>query len=139
MKSGYHHSIKVRYGECDMQRIVFNANYMAYVDDAVDTWMRTAFASDLAAAGDPSNIHSIGFDFMVKKSTITWSAPVRFAEILDLDCSVSRWGTTSFDVEVDGSVTGEQRFTCVVTYVSVDPHSQRPAPVPELVKIVLSR
>lgn len=120
-----------------MQRIVFNANYLAYVDDAVDTWMRSAFAEQLAGAGDPANIHSIGFDFMVKTATITWSAPLRFAETVDLDCSVVRWGTTSFDVEVLGSVEEHQRFVASVTYVSVDPKSQRPVPVPGFVKDVL--
>src|SRR5688500_1093405 len=36
----YVHEVRVRYGECDMQRVVFNAHYMAYCDDAVDTWFR---------------------------------------------------------------------------------------------------
>jgi acyl-CoA thioesterase FadM len=30
----YRHTIRVRYGECDMQRVVFNAHYFAYCDDA---------------------------------------------------------------------------------------------------------
>lgn len=134
MTSAFRHSIKVRYGDCDMQRVVFNANYLAYVDDAVDTWMRTALSVDLAQSVDPTSLHSIGFDFMVKKASITWTAAARFADTVDLDCSVSRWGTTSFDVEVIGSVGGHERFSTVVTYVSVDPFSQRPVPVPSLVK-----
>ena len=36
----YVHRVRVRYGECDMQRVVFNANYLAYIDDATDTWFR---------------------------------------------------------------------------------------------------
>ena len=40
----YVHTLRVRYGECDMQRVVFNANYFVYVDDAVDTWTRHALA-----------------------------------------------------------------------------------------------
>ena len=42
----YVHRIRVRYGECDMQRVVFNAHYMAYCDDAVDTWFRAELAPD---------------------------------------------------------------------------------------------
>ena len=38
----YRHPVRIRYGECDMQKVVFNANYLAYIDDATDTWMRTA-------------------------------------------------------------------------------------------------
>lgn len=132
--SPYRHSITVRYGECDMQRVVFNANYLAYVDDAVDNWMRSALSSELEQAGDPTNLHNVGFDFMVKKATVTWTSAVRFAETVDLDCSIARWGTTSFDVEVLGTVGGDKRFDAVVTYVSVNPDSQRPVPVPALVK-----
>lgn len=117
-----------------MQRVVFNANYLAYVDDAVDNWMRSALSSQLEQAGDPTNLHNVGFDFMVKKATVTWTSAVRFAETVDLDCSISRWGTSSFDVQVVGSVTGEERFISEVTYVSVDPDSQRPTPTPDLVK-----
>ncbi len=134
----FRHSVKVRYGDCDMQRIVFNANYLAYVDDAVDTWMRTAFADQLSATDDPSNLHNIGFDFMLKTVNITWASPLRFAETVDLDCSVARWGTTSFNIDVFGSVEGDERFTSTITYVSVDPRTQRPTPVPESVKSVLS-
>ena len=32
----FRHSIRVRYGECDMQGVVFNAHYLAYVDDALE-------------------------------------------------------------------------------------------------------
>jgi acyl-CoA thioester hydrolase len=135
--SQYRHSLTVRYGECDMQRIVFNANYMVYVDDAVDTWMRGAFAEDLAMTADPTNLHSIGFDFVLKRTTITWNAPLRFAETVDLDCSVSRWGRTSFDVDVVGAVAGEERFVCNVVYVSIDPVTQLPVPVPDRVRTVL--
>jgi len=120
-----------------MQRVVFNANYLAYVDDAVDNWMRSALSSQLEQTGDPTNLHNVGFDFMVKKATVTWTSAVRFAETVDLDCSISRWGSTSFDVEVLGSVDGEERFVSSVTYVSVDPQSQRPVPVPSSVKSVL--
>jgi len=26
----YRHTVRVRYGECDMQSVVFNAHYLAY-------------------------------------------------------------------------------------------------------------
>lgn len=137
MTSNFRHTIAVRYGDCDMQRVVFNANYLAYVDDAVDSWMRTALAVPLQATSDPSNLHGVGFDFMVKKVTLTWSKPLQFSEVVDLDCAVSRWGTSSFDIDVIGSVVGDERFSACVTYVSVDPTSHMPVPVPSLVKTSL--
>lgn len=135
----YHQSIRVRYGECDMQRVVFNANYFVYCDDVVDSWTRIALADELKSAGTTTDLHAIGFDFMLKKTELTWQRPVRFGDTIDMSARVSRWGTTSFDVAIDGSVGGESCFGAVITYVSIDPVSQRPTPVPEPVRIALER
>lgn len=132
------HTLRVRYGECDMQRVVFNANYFVYCDDAVDTWVRFALADQLAVAGSATDLHAVGFDFMLKNTNLTWHSPVKFGDTLDLHCAVSRWGNSSFDVSIAGSVATDPRFDATITYVSVDPVSQRPAPVPEMVKVALS-
>lgn len=133
----YTHRIRVRYGECDMQRVVFNANYFAYCDDAVDSWMRSALLSDSASSGTATDLHALGFDFMLKSAAMTWHAPVRFAEIIDLEAQVSRWGTSSFDVRIEGRVDDDVRFEATITYVGVDPVTQRPAPVPAFVRSAL--
>jgi len=54
----YRHPVRIRYGECDMQKVVFNANYLAYIDDATDTWKRQVLGS----------FEATGFDFMVRRS-----------------------------------------------------------------------
>jgi len=135
----YQQQIRVRYGECDMQRVVFNANYFVYCDDVVDSWTRTALSDELEANGSSTDLHAIGFDFMLKSTNLTWHAPVRFGETIDMSATVSRWGNSSFDVSISGRVAGESRFDAVITYVSVDPVSQRPAPVPDVVREALSR
>jgi YbgC/YbaW family acyl-CoA thioester hydrolase len=122
-----------------MQRVVFNANYFVYCDDAVDTWTRCALADELKKSGTSTDLHAIGFDFMLKTTQLTWHAPVKFGDTLDMHCAVSRWGNSSFDVAINGSVDGKSRFDAVITYVSVDPTSQRPAPIPAFVKDALSK
>lgn len=124
----YLHRIRVRYGECDMQKVVFNAHYMAYCDDAVDTWFRSVLTPDGAG------FESLGFDFMLKNMAITWDGPLRFGDTADLDCSLTRVGNASFDVTIVGSVEGGPRFTSTITYVSVVPGSTKPARVPDLVR-----
>ena len=37
---GYSQDIRVRYGEVAAQEVVFNAHYLAYLDDVADTWLR---------------------------------------------------------------------------------------------------
>ena len=37
----YHHQLRVRYGECDQQGVVYFANYMIYIDEATEIWVRS--------------------------------------------------------------------------------------------------
>jgi acyl-CoA thioester hydrolase len=124
----YRCRIRVRFGECDMQGVVFNANYLAYVDDTMDQW----FASVLPA-GDPAIA-----EIMVKKATVEWSSGARYAEVIDLEARVVRWGRTSFDVEVRGTVGDRQVFVATLVYVSVDGETYRPAPVPDHLRAALT-
>jgi acyl-CoA thioester hydrolase len=135
----YQQQIRVRYGECDMQRVVFNANYFVYCDDVVDSWTRLALSSELQVAGTTTDLHAIGFDFMLKHINFTWHGPVRFSEVILMSATVSRWGTTSFDVAINGSVQSESRFDALITYVSIDPATQRPVSVPTVVREALER
>ena len=41
----YSHEVRVRYGDCDMQQVVFNAHYLAYSDDAVMCWLLNRLAA----------------------------------------------------------------------------------------------
>jgi acyl-CoA thioester hydrolase len=124
----YRHVIRIRYGECDMQQVVFNAHYLAYVDDAVDTWLRSVLGP----------IEQIGFDFMVKKCTIEWHSAARFSETLELDVHVARWGRTSFDVVVAGAVGERPVFGATLVYVSTAPGAAAAVPVPGDVRAALS-
>lgn len=128
----YVHRVRVRYGECDMQRVVFNAHYMAYCDDAVDTWFRAVLAPD------GSGFEGLGFDFMLKTATMTWHNPLVFGETGDLACSIGRWGNASFDVVINATCNGDDRFDATITYVSVVPGENRPTRIPDFVRERLS-
>ncbi len=118
---GFRHEIRVRYGEVDMQRVVFNAHYLAYCDDAADLWFRT-----LGAA-----LEDDVWDVMVKKAEITWDGGAGVHDLLAIDLDVSRWGNTSFDVTFIGTVDDEPVFTAIVTYVAVKTGTTETVPVPE--------
>lgn len=129
--------IRVRYNECDMQGVVFNANYWMYVDDAVAQWIRHAFAALQKTEGDLPDLASLGFDFMLKTATGTWHKGAKYGDEIEAQCSISRWGTTSFDVAVSLTVKNSAVFDCSITYVSVTPGTHTPCPVPEQVKSAL--
>ncbi len=130
-------SIRVRYNECDMQNVVFNANYWMYADDAVAQFMRHAFAADLGIEADNVNFVDIGFDFMLKTATGTWHKGAGYGDIIDARCNVARWGNTSFDVTVSMTVASAPVFDCTITYVSTTPGAPQPVPVPDFVKRAL--
>jgi len=129
MADAFAHRIEVRYGECDMQGVVFNAHYHAYCDDAVEHWMRARGIHDLS--GD--------WDFMLKKSTIEWSSAARYGDALDILVRVNRWGNTSFTVQLDGAVsdgaTGERPvFHTEIVYVGVRKGTIETIPVPREIR-----
>ena len=117
----YRHRVRPRYGEIDMQGVVFNAHYLAYCDDACDSWFRSIF----------DNFEEHGWDFMLKKAEITWSGVTRLNDVLDIDVGVRRWGNTSFAVGFAGAVGDRAVFDALITYVCVKPGTVEPMPVPD--------
>ncbi len=113
-------SLRVRYYECDMQRVVHNAVYLAWCDDVGDRLFREA--------GLDSAEH---WDVMVKTATVTWQAPARLGDEIVIEPEVSRWGNTSFDVTYAGTRASSPVFDAVVTYVAVDMDEGVPVPVPD--------
>jgi len=126
--SRFVHSVRVRYGECDMQRVVFNANYLAYCDDAAELWVRRTGLQ----------VNDLGWDFMLKKATIEWAGTATVHETIDIAVEATRWGNTSFDVTFTGAVGERPVFTCVITYVGVKHGTLETMPPPEDVKRALS-
>ena len=62
----FHHQITTRYGEVDQQGVVYNAHYLVYMDDTMETWMRQL----------PDLRETFGWDMMLKKATIEWQGSV---------------------------------------------------------------
>ncbi len=134
----YVETIRVRYNECDMQNVVFNANYWVYADDSVAQFVRHALAKELKKDVNAIDLIEVGFDFMLKTAHGTWHKGASYGDIIEAACSVTRWGTTSFDVTVEMTVQNELVFDCVITYVSTTPGAPQPVPVPDNVKRALS-
>lgn len=118
----YRHPIRIRYQEVDMQRVVFNAHYLAYCDEAMAGWASTAFGW----TGFDDRI-----DWMLVKVVLEWQGSATYGELLDLDCGISRWGNTSFDVAFRGAVSSRPVFTAIITYVSIVPDTTTKIPVPD--------
>ena len=120
----FRHRTRVRYGEVDMQGVAFNAHYLAWCDDALEVWFAEV---GLRAA-------ALGWDCMVVKAVIEWSAAATAGDHVDIDVAVTRWGTTSLDVGFTGTIGERALFAAVVTYVGVATGTTAPMAPPEEVR-----
>ena len=116
-------SAPVRYAECDMQGIVFNAHYLLYADEAMNAWCEQV--------GHPyPSLIERGLDTRVVASSLEWSGPARWGEVLEVDAHAEKVGRTSFVVVF--AIRVAERACCTVrtTYVMTD-HDGTPTPVPD--------
>ena len=129
MGQPYRHEIRIRYGEVDMQGHVFNAHYLAFVDDALEQWLRSLFGGE---------DYTGQLDLVVKKAELTWSSGARNGEVLAIDIATTRIGRSSIEMRFAGSVGERPVFEATLTYISVAPGALTPAPVPDHVRAALA-
>src|SRR5690349_24260519 len=80
-------TIRVRYGECDMQGVVFNAHYLAYVDVAITELWRAAF-------GSYDTMLDRGVDVVVADAQLRFQRPAKFDDEITIEALVTHLGTT---------------------------------------------
>ena len=124
----FFHHLRVRWAEVDMQKIVFNAHYLMYVDTAIsDYWRALALPYEQAML-------ELGGDLYVKKSSLEFHASARFDDQLEVGMRCSRIGNSSMTFEA-GIFRGEQLLiTAELIYVFADPVTQTSKPVPDLLR-----
>lgn len=120
----YVHTLRVRFGECDPQGIVFNANYLAYVDVAFTEWWREACGSYAAMVGRH------GLDVVVAEAVQRFRAPARDDDLLDIALTFPDVRTTSFTLAVAMTRSGEPVLDAELRYVFVDRSTHEKAPIP---------
>ena len=120
--------IKIRYGEVDRQGVVFNAHYLAYLDDVVDSWLREF----------EGEFDSLGWDLMLKNVNLEWHGPAGIGEVLNVEAHVSRWGNTSFDVSFEVKVEKRLVLTATIVYVGVKTGTTETLKAPEQIREYLS-
>src|SRR3954470_8423258 len=86
------YKLRVRFGECDPQGVVFNANYLAYFDIGMTELFRAAFGT---LGGYQAMVERSGAEFVVAEAGLQYHRPAHFDDELTLDIAVTRLGTTS--------------------------------------------
>jgi len=94
MTDNFCYLLRVRYAECDAQKVVFNGKYVEYIDIAVSEYMR-------ACMGNYNDVLSRGIDWQVVSVTVNWKAPAHFDDVIAMTVATKRIGTSSFTFEIN--------------------------------------
>ncbi|KFU82399.1 (3S)-malyl-CoA thioesterase [Amycolatopsis lurida] len=121
--------LRVRYHECDGQGIVFNANYLAYVDMAMFEVEKTLFGSHQEALAR-------GVDVVVAESNLRYRAPCRYDDELVVAVYLDHLGTTSLVIDFEITRDGDLCTEVKTRYVFVDPKTLKKAAPPASVREV---
>ncbi|WP_040337475.1 acyl-CoA thioesterase [Candidatus Blastococcus massiliensis] len=103
-------SAPVRFVECDMQGIVFNAHYLVWADEALTPWW-TEQGIDWRRFG------AEGFQYVVVASTLEWRSSARHGETVTVDADLEKLGRTSLTVRFEIRVGDRLCCTVRTTYV----------------------
>jgi acyl-CoA thioester hydrolase len=132
LASPFRYYLRVRYIECDAQRVVFNSRYAEYVDVGINEYLRAAGVLDQFVHGD--------LDFQLVKQTVEWKAPARFDQVVELSIEPIRLGNTSFTLGTTFRIDGEALpiVTVETVYVLVDAKTLTKLPLPDTIRTALS-
>lgn len=123
MADHFRYYLRVRYGECDAQKVVFNSRYSDYVDISTSEFLRALGFGEALVNGS--------FDFQLVKQTLEWKAPAHFDQVLEISVHASRLGNTSFTFTSEFRIAGDPRIiaTAETVYVLVEAHTLTKMPL----------
>jgi acyl-CoA thioester hydrolase len=110
--------LRVRYGECDPQGVVFNAHFLAYFDIAITELFRAAFDT---LGGYQGMVKRSGLEFVVAEAGLRYHGPARFDDELTLEIALTRLGTTSITTSYRILRDGVLLVDGTLRHVLVDP------------------
>ncbi|TGM55849.1 acyl-CoA thioesterase [Leptospira biflexa] len=125
-KNTFTHSLRVRYAEVDSQGIVFNANYLNYLDVAITEYFRTQGISY------SDFIKQYQLDFHVIQSLIDYRNGAKFDEVLEIQLDPSYQSSKVFWA-FQMKIGDKQICSGTLTYITVSHVTKKIVKVPETV------
>ena len=132
MAGGFTHRLRVRYGECDPQGVVFNANYFMYFDVALTELWREG-------VGPYGEMVESGVDMVVAEARARYLAPAGFDDMLEVEVAITRLGTTGMTTRIEVKREGTPVVEGEMRHVFIDTRTKRKSPIPETVRSGLER
>ena len=127
------YSLRVRYHECDAQKVVFNSRYGEYVDVAFGEFMRALGYYDGSPNGNP--------ELQLVKQVTEWKGPARFDDVLQITVMPLKLGNTSLTLRSEFRRQGQETLLAhtETTYVHVDAKSFAKTPLPATMRAALEK
>jgi acyl-CoA thioester hydrolase len=131
MSNPFRYYLRVRYGECDAQRVVFNPRWADYVDIGCTEFFHALGLGEALGSG--------ALDYQLVKLTLEWTAPARFDQVLELSIYVTKLGNTSFTAVTEFRIAGREQVICKAetVYVNVDSKTLTKLPLAPEVRAAL--
>lgn len=125
------HRLRVRWAEVDLQGIVFNAHYLAWLDVALTEYWRALGLPYVEAMA------LLGGDLYVKKADLTYHASARLDDWVDLRLRCAAIGRSSLRLEGRIECQGRLLVSGELLYVFADPATQTSRAVPEALRTTI--
>ena len=131
MSETFRHAIRVRFGECDPQGVVFNAHWLAYFDVLMTELWRER-------VGDYNAMVAGGTDMVVAEATVRLVGPAQFDDVVEFDVAVTRLGRTAMSTRIEAAVEGRPVASGEMRHVFVDPETRDKKEIPANVRDALA-
>jgi YbgC/YbaW family acyl-CoA thioester hydrolase len=125
--------LRVRWAEVDMQKIVFNAHYLTYIDTAIAEYWR-----EIDLPYPDGYVERYGSDIFLRKASVEYLGPARYDDELTVCCRVAKLGRSSMTFHFEIYREADLLISAELVYVNADP-SMKAVPLPDDVRERVSR
>ena len=113
-----------------MQKVVFNAHYLTYIDTAIAEYWR-----DIGLAYPEGYVDRYGADVYLRKATVDYLGSAHYDDELSVLCRVAALGRTSmtmrFEIWCEKEDAAAPLVTADLVYVNVDASTKKAQPIPD--------
>jgi YbgC/YbaW family acyl-CoA thioester hydrolase len=124
------HQLRVRWAEIDMQKVVFNAHYLTYIDTAIGEYWR-----QIGLPYPEGYVDRYAADLYLRKAIVEYLGSARYDDRLSVLCRVLSLGRSSmtmrFEIWRDEPAHPSPLVTADLVYVNVSVATMRPDALPE--------
>ena len=124
--------IRLPFRDIDMHGHMHNAAYVSHFEAALSHFLR---ANGLEEAFAPNGSHV----FLVRKVEVTYDAPCRYDEEIEINIKLARIGGSSLSFAPVMTSGDQTRASASIVWICVDKATGRPCNVPDPIRNALVR